>query len=391
MYETPFWEESRDMFGLLNDAEVAESLQQKDYSARRGRFYLFWNIIKTSGRPTLVALMAGDAAYQTEQESNESLIAEATTRLSKMFPAQKVPTPSEAIVTRWLRDPFSGGSYSYVGPQTQPGDYDVMAQPWGNIHFAGEATCGTHPATVHGAYLSGLRAAAEVIDDLIGAVTVPQPLFPPKIKVGETPVHAAPKRKLEYTEEYYIPLLDQKPIIDIPGKVEAEAYEASIIGAILTRIGDRPIKPIKQGVNPFLLYQKDYWYKCKAEADAAAQRKTRKADAKASKQEIRLALGNKWRTEAEEVRKPYLDAAQASRDGIASLTADFKERVRKWDDDAARIREEFIAKNAPPTGAEKYLSGRTAIELGKMRRDKQLMGEDAAAPPTQEDPVFNAI
>lgn len=377
VYEKPFWEEWRDMFGLLNLSDPPESLNQQNYSSSRGRFYLFWNIMKTSGRPTLVALMAGDAAYQTEQESDASLVQEATSRLQKMFPKGLVPLPSEAIVTRWLKDPFSCGSYSYVGPHTQSGDYDVMAQRCGNIHFAGEATCGTHPATVHGAYLSGLRAAAEVADDLLGPIEVPQPLFPPRVKVDVTPVAKAAKRKYEYVSELYVPLLDQKPIIDIPGKVEAEAYEASIIGAILHQLGDRPLKPVKQGVNPFLLFQKDHWYSCKAEADAAAQKKARKPDTKASKQDIRSMLGNKWRTASDEVRKPYLDAAQASKDGVAALTTDFKEKIRTWDEEAGKIRHDYISNNPPPAGAERYLSGQTAIELGKARKEKVVVEDPA--------------
>ncbi|MBE7180701.1 MAG: FAD-dependent oxidoreductase [Terriglobus roseus] len=373
MYEKPFWEESRDMFGLLNDPKQQNSLNQKDYSARRGRFYLFWNIIKTSGRPTLVALMAGDAAYQTEEDDNASLVDEVTKQLEKMFPTKDVPRPTEAIITRWRKDPFSCGSYSYVGPKTRSDDYDIMAQPWGPIHFAGEATCGTHPATVHGAYLSGLRAAAEVVDDLAGAVAVTEPLVAPSVKLEEdTPVALDLKRKFSGA-----PVTQQAPLSlqeAAPQKSDAEAYEASIIGAILSEIGERPIKPAKQGVNPFLLYQKDHWYPRKAEMDAEVQRKTGKADAKASKTDIRIVLGHQWRTAAEDVRKPYLDAAQQSKNGIAALTADYTDRVKRWDEDAARIREEFISKNPLPGGAEKHFSGRTAIELGRVRKNRKSNG-----------------
>ncbi|KAF2099611.1 hypothetical protein NA57DRAFT_37718 [Rhizodiscina lignyota] len=364
VFEKPFWEEDRDMFGLLNDTEFSGSLYQKHYSSRRGRFYLFWNCIKTSGRPTLVALMAGDAAYQTEDEDNNSLIKEVTSRLSKMFAPKIVPLPSEVIVTRWNKDPFACGSYSYVGPRTRPGDYDAMAQPWGSIHFAGEATCGTHPATVHGAYLSGLRAASEVIEELLGPIAIPHPLVPPRSKTDTPLVAQGMKRK------FSDPTIPQTS----PAKGQVEAYEASIIGAILSTIGERPLKPAKQGVNPFLLYQKDHWYSCKAACDAEQQRKTNNPSAKASKTEIRVSLGNQWRNAPTEVRKPYLDQAQNSRDGVAASTADYKEKVKKWDEDAVRIREEFIEKNPLPGGAEKQFSGRTAIELGRVRPNRKMSG-----------------
>jgi monoamine oxidase len=66
-------------------------------------------------------------------------------------------------VTRWGSDPFAGGSYSSLTPGSTPEDYDTLAAPIGNVlFFAGEHTHREHPATVHGAYLSGLRAADEI-------------------------------------------------------------------------------------------------------------------------------------------------------------------------------------------------------------------------------------
>ena len=182
------------MFGLLNDAERADSLDPKHYEQRRGRFYLIWNATKTSGRPILIALMAGHAAYQAEQTDTNTLMEEVTQRLRQVF-TPSVPLPREVIVTRWKSDPFTRGTYSYVGPRTRPQDYDVMARSVGNLHFAGEATCGTHPATVHGAFLSGLRVAADVMDVMAGPINLPQPLVgPPAVKREATTAisYAAP-------------------------------------------------------------------------------------------------------------------------------------------------------------------------------------------------------
>ena len=74
------------------------------------------------------------------------------------------------------------------------------------------------------------------------------------------------------------------------------------------------------------------------------------------------------------MKKPYLDAAQASRDGIAASTAVYQEQVKKWDEDAVRIREEYVQKNPLPGGAEKQFLGRTAIELGKIRPNRKTGG-----------------
>ena len=94
------------MFGLLNEAERADSLNPKHYELRRGRFYLIWNATKTSGRPMLIALMAGHAAYQAEETDTKTLMEEVTQRLRQVF-TPSVPEPREVIVTRWRSDPFT--------------------------------------------------------------------------------------------------------------------------------------------------------------------------------------------------------------------------------------------------------------------------------------------
>lgn len=370
VYEKAFWEPDRDMFGLLNEAEHQASLNPEDYASRRGRYYLFWNCIKTSGKPTLIALMAGEAAHYAEATSNDQLVKEVTDRLEKMFAPSHVPLPTETIVTRWRRDPFACGSYSYVGPQTRAGDYDVMARPHGPIHFAGEATCGTHPATVHGAYLSGLRAAAEVVESMIGPIKIPSPLVEKKVKlkhpISFPALSADSKRKVE------------QETVDAQRTTHSnkanEDYEALIIGEILEKLGERPLKPGRAGVNPFLLYTKDYWYVCKEECDEKKRAATGDGNAKASKTEIRTALGLRWRTDSEEVRKPYLDQTQSAKDDAAANAATFNDRVAKWDAEAARIRREYIEARPPPAGSngDTILSGRTAIELGAGKRLRRL-------------------
>ncbi len=186
------------MFGLLNEPEAENSLDTEHYARGRGRFYLIWNASKISGRPALVALMAGNAAHDTETTDTKTLLSEIDGRLRKVF-SKKIPTPLEVIVTRWKRDPFTRGTYSYVGPKTRPEDYDTMAQSVGNLHFAGEATCGTHPATVHGAFLSGLRVAAEVMEAIAGPIRLPMPL------VGPAPI------KQEMFTRYAAPVPTQPP------------------------------------------------------------------------------------------------------------------------------------------------------------------------------------
>lgn len=84
-----------------------------------------------------------------------------------------VPDPTGTLVTRWWEDPRSLGSYSILPPGARPADRAALAAPVGGVLFmAGEATAPDFPATVHGALLSGRRAARELLEAADGDETV---------------------------------------------------------------------------------------------------------------------------------------------------------------------------------------------------------------------------
>ncbi|KAL0454382.1 UNVERIFIED_CONTAM: Lysine-specific histone demethylase 11 [Sesamum latifolium] len=75
-----------------------------------------------------------------------------------------VPDPVQAVCTRWGQDQFSYGSYSYVAIGASGDDYDILAENIADrVFFAGEATNKQYPATMHGAFLSGMREAAHIM------------------------------------------------------------------------------------------------------------------------------------------------------------------------------------------------------------------------------------
>src|SRR5262249_11945726 len=81
--------------------------------------------------------------------------------LRKMY-GQKIPEPVGHLVTRWNQDPFSLGSYSYVPVGSKQSLRRQIGMPVEKrVFFAGEATAQFFPSTVHGAFLAGVRAAAE--------------------------------------------------------------------------------------------------------------------------------------------------------------------------------------------------------------------------------------
>jgi len=84
-----------------------------------------------------------------------------------------VSVPSRGLVTSWSTDRFALGSYSFLKVGSTPADRVALAAPVdGVLFFAGEATSSDFSATVHGALLSGRRAAAEVMDATDGSVVV---------------------------------------------------------------------------------------------------------------------------------------------------------------------------------------------------------------------------
>ncbi|KAI4121408.1 MAG: hypothetical protein LQ338_006378 [Usnochroma carphineum] len=361
VYDKPFWDVDQDMFGLLRESDTPGSLNQEDYVRNRGKFYLFWNCIKTSGRPVLIALMAGEAAVQAESTSDVDLVTGVTKELRRMFTDSQVPLPSETIVTRWGNDKFARGTYSYVGSTALPGDYEVMARPVGNLHFAGEATCGTHPATVHGAYISGLRAASEIIEELLGPIDVPTPLVPAPAKADSSPKRSGQKRKAEQASV---------------GETEAakalrlDKIEQEILVTIFGEIGPQPTKlGSKKGTNPFLLFSTDKWEECKERLNETRQN----SGAKANKNEIRKALGEMWRESPEETKQGYREKTSTNRLAYNENAATFEARLASWNERAIQIRRKYLEEHPDALSAEEQQAMWTALGVSDSGRRAKMM------------------
>jgi polyamine oxidase len=70
-----------------------------------------------------------------------------------------------AVSSRWCGATDTNGAYSYLRVGAEPSHRDRLAEPiLPGLWFAGEATWSQHPATMHGAWFSGERAAAQVLE-----------------------------------------------------------------------------------------------------------------------------------------------------------------------------------------------------------------------------------
>ncbi|KAL4865718.1 hypothetical protein BDV12DRAFT_174225 [Aspergillus spectabilis] len=353
-FDKPFWDTERDMFGLLREPTNRVSMVQEEYAANRGRFYLFWNCIKTTGLPVLIALMAGDAAHQAERTPDAEIIAEVMSQLRNVFKHAAVPDPLETIITRWASDKFTRGTYSYVAEEALPGDYDLMAKPIGNLYFAGEATCGTHPATVHGAYLSGLRAASEIINSILGPISIPNSLVPEKTKTMNTGLsNGTPLTTPQIPLDIDTPDLATQahpkltPTSTYTSSTSAfqASYEEAMQAAIYTQTGPPISRPTRTGLNPFILWSRDSWSRARDQCDAAHKAQSNNSTAKAPRDAVRAALGLMWRQLPEEEKRPYLEQAEVNRQTNGEIMAKWKEDNAEWEKRSSVARKKWREEN----------------------------------------------
>lgn len=113
--------------------------------------------------PILTALIGGRSGANFSQMDEVAAIMAGLDDLSQMFAIEYLPARLvEGHFINWGTDPYSKMGYSYV-PVGAAGMRQVLAEAVNKVlFFAGEATTATHPATVHGALLSGWRAAQEI-------------------------------------------------------------------------------------------------------------------------------------------------------------------------------------------------------------------------------------
>jgi monoamine oxidase len=146
-----FWPQEADVLGYISPA--------------KGEWSETLNIAHYTGAPILLCFNAATFGRAIEKLSDAEIVAGAMQTLRTLY-GPDIPEPTGHLVTRWASDPYAYGSYSHLRPGTSGKTRGDLAESVDDrLFFAGEATSRDYPATVHGAYLSGL-AAAEEIDKL---------------------------------------------------------------------------------------------------------------------------------------------------------------------------------------------------------------------------------
>ncbi|MDX1541239.1 MAG: NAD(P)/FAD-dependent oxidoreductase [Geminicoccaceae bacterium] len=121
--------------------------------------------VRPAGRDLAIAYFGGRFAAEIEAAGERTMRSFALEKLTSAYGSGVGRHLRDAMATAWCGDPDIRGGYSCA----RPGCADArrtLSVPVGRIHFAGEAASIGAYGTVHGAWQSGERAAARIMQEL---------------------------------------------------------------------------------------------------------------------------------------------------------------------------------------------------------------------------------
>lgn len=129
----------------------------------RGRFADMLNLLPIQDAPILTMIASGDYAEKVDAMDDAAVASDIASVLRDMF-GEKARAPKAIARHAWSRDPFALGAYSYPAVGAVPEDHAALAEAFApRLVLAGEHTSVEFFGTVHGALLSGERAAEAVL------------------------------------------------------------------------------------------------------------------------------------------------------------------------------------------------------------------------------------
>jgi monoamine oxidase len=148
-FARPFWGRQHDFIAVHSDPAPL--------------CYALVNLARFTGAPALLGLTSGSKAREIEALTDAQVIGRilAGARRNR---GVAIPDPLAVRITRWGQDPYARGAYSFVPTGERSALRTALGAPVDStLYFAGEATHLDDPASVHGAYWSGVRAAEEAL------------------------------------------------------------------------------------------------------------------------------------------------------------------------------------------------------------------------------------
>ena len=119
--------------------------------------------LRLRGKPFIEVYFGGRCADELEAGGERTFFDFAASELTGVFGADFARRIKPLHIHRWRADPFARGSYSYALPGMTDCRATLAAPVDGRLFFAGEACSKNDFSTAHGAWLTGVAAADQVI------------------------------------------------------------------------------------------------------------------------------------------------------------------------------------------------------------------------------------
>lgn len=148
-FENVFWPADVDWLGYV--------------SPRHGEWTEWVSFKRSANLPILLGFNAAKFGRKMETLTDEQTVASAMKTLQTIF-GPDIPQPIDFQITRWASDPYAMGAYSFNAIGSTPAMRRALAKNLNNrLFFAGEASHEKFFGTAHGAYLSGISAAENLL------------------------------------------------------------------------------------------------------------------------------------------------------------------------------------------------------------------------------------
>ncbi|XP_061182740.1 uncharacterized protein LOC133191074 [Saccostrea echinata] len=153
-FDDIFWPPDVGVFTMATDNEKEAGILQT------------WiNLHRLINKPVLMGSIGGPIAQTFESWTDDEVKSKVKANLEKFFGAQVQNRTIKRIKrSAWQENENSGGALTFPRVGTTAEQLKILSEPrCPGLYFAGEYTIVEHMNTAHGAYMSGIRAAEQVM------------------------------------------------------------------------------------------------------------------------------------------------------------------------------------------------------------------------------------
>lgn len=148
-FDEIFWDKNIQYFGIMTE--------------KKGRWPYWLNYRTFSNENILLGLSFGNYARKADKMSQNEIMDDGLDVLKNIW-EDEVTKVNSFVATSWLKDPFTRGAYSYVKKGNKKSDFNNLLEPVSSkLFLCGEHTTFSYAGTTHGAYLTGQKAAENII------------------------------------------------------------------------------------------------------------------------------------------------------------------------------------------------------------------------------------